>query len=347
MISDGMTTYTAGAACMILAALAAGCGAPTDTGPFTATAEEAAARITEDVLRQHVEVLSDDSFEGRGPATAGDQRTREYLIEQLGSLGYEPAGANGSWEQPFEIIGIDATVPDNWTFQFGDQELVLRRWDEFIAASGVQTETAAIENAELVFVGYGMDAPEYDWNDFEGADLSGKVLLIVNNDPDWDPELFAGDTRLYYGRWDYKYATAARQGAVGAIIIHTTPSAGYPWQVVQTSWTGEQFELPARDEPRLQIAAWVTEESARELVNLAGKNLDELVESARSRDFSPVPLGVTTSLSLSNELSAVTTANVESGDSSTGVMNRKPRITDTAQTIIRLTASEDMLSVSP
>jgi Zn-dependent M28 family amino/carboxypeptidase len=221
-----------------------------------------------------------------------------------------PAGDDGGWEQSFDIVGIDARVPDQWSFKFGDEELSLQRWDQFIAASGVQNTTAEIDGAEIVFVGYGIEAPEYDWNDFKGQDLNGKVLLIVNNDPDWDPELFAGDTRLYYGRWDYKYSTAASQGAVGAIIIHTAPSAGYPWQVVQTSWTGEQFELPAGDEPRLQVVSWVTEDAAQALVSLAGKNLAALVESARERTFQPVPLGITTSLTLSNALSEVSTANV-------------------------------------
>jgi Zn-dependent M28 family amino/carboxypeptidase len=162
----------------------------------------------------------------------------------------------------------------------------------------------------VVFVGYGIQAPEYDWDDFKGQDLEGKVLLMMNNDPDWDPNLFAGETRLWYGRWDYKYQSAARQGAVGAIIIHTAPSAGYPFQVVQTSWTGEQFELPAGDEPRLQAAAWVTEDSARALVALGGHDLDALREAADNRDFQPVPLGVTTSIGMDVNINRVSTANV-------------------------------------
>ena len=117
-----------------------------------------------------------------------------------------------------------------------------------------------MDDAELVFVGYGIQAPEYQWDDFKGVNLAGKILVMMNNDPDWDPNLFAGKRRLYYGRWDYKYESAARQGAAGAIIIHTTPSAGYPWQVVQSSWGGEQFELPAGNEPRLRVKAWATED---------------------------------------------------------------------------------------
>ncbi|MGB5399327.1 MAG: M28 family peptidase, partial [Thermoanaerobaculia bacterium] len=186
----------------------------------------------------------------------------------------------------------------------------LASWDDFIAGSGVQSEKALIDDAELVFVGYGIEAPEYDWDDIKGADLEGKVLLMMNNDPDWDPELFEGDRRLYYGRWTYKYEVAARHGAAGAIIIHTTPSAGYPWQVVQASWTGAQFELPAGDEPRSQVSAWITEEAARSLVAVSGHELDALRESARSRDFQPVPLGITTSLLLTNSIDSVETGNV-------------------------------------
>jgi Zn-dependent M28 family amino/carboxypeptidase len=132
----------------------------------------------------------------------------------------------------------------------------------------------------------------------------------MNNDPDWDPELFAGETRLWYGRWGYKYMGAARQGAVGAIIIHTTPSAGYPFQVVQTSWTGEQFELPAGDEARSQALAWVTESAARQLLSLAGLDLDTLREAADNRDFEPVPLGITTSIEFDVAISRVQSANV-------------------------------------
>jgi len=134
--------------------------------------------------------------------------------------------------------------------------------------------------------------------------------MIMNNDPDWDPDLFAGETRLWYGRWDYKYLSAARQGAVGAIIIHTQPSAGYPYQVVQTSWTGEQFELAAADEPRLQVEAWVTEDVARSLVDMGGLDLDALREAADNRDFEPVPLGITTSIGMDVNINRVESANI-------------------------------------
>ncbi|MBA7650873.1 hypothetical protein ES703_58686 [subsurface metagenome] len=142
-------------------------------------------------------------------------------------------------------------------------KLDFRFYDEFIAFPGAQKEQIKIEGAELVFVGYGIKAPEYNWDDFKNVDVNGKVLLIMNNDPDTgDPNFFGGKARLYYGRWSYKYEQAARMGAAGAIIIHTTESAGYPWQVVQTSWSGSQFELIQEEHSSLEYKAWITEDIA-------------------------------------------------------------------------------------
>lgn len=271
---------------------------------------QAAKVIESDYMREIIKEISQDSYEGRGPGTRGDVKARDYLAGRLAELGLVPGGADGSWEQPFDLVGVNATQPDEWVFSGADKSMTLKQWDQFIVGSGVQQEKVEFSDAELVFVGYGIQAPEYDWDDYKGADLKGKVLVMMNNDPSWDPELFGGETRLWYGRWDYKYLSAARQGAVGAIIIHTAPSAGYPFQVVQTSWTGEQFELPAGDEPRTQIAAWVTEDSARDLVAMAGLDLDALREQADNRDFQPVPLGITTSISMDVELNRVKSANI-------------------------------------
>jgi hypothetical protein len=273
-------------------------------------AEIAAGEITADLMRGHIRELSDDKYEGRGPGSRGDVAARQYLAAELEKLGLEPGAADGSWEQPFDLIGVTTDQPAEWSFATDDSSLTLKQWDDFIVSSGKQAERAEFSDAELVFVGYAIQAPEYDWDDFKDADLEGKVLVIMNNDPDWDPDLFAGETRLWYGRWDYKYFSAARQGAAGAIIIHTQPSAGYPFQVVQTSWTGEQFELPAGDEPRLDVAAWVTEDAARQLFTMSGHDLDALRESADNRDFQPVPLGITTSIAMDVSLNKVTSANV-------------------------------------
>jgi Zn-dependent M28 family amino/carboxypeptidase len=273
-------------------------------------AELAAQQITDEYMREIIVEISDDRYEGRGPGTRGDEMARRYLAGRMEELGLEPGAADGSWQQPFDLVGVNAQQPDSWTFEGHGKSMTLKQWDQFIVSSGVQEKQAVIEDAELVFAGYAIEAPEYRWDDFKGMDLTGKVLLIMNNDPDWDPDLFAGETRLWYGRWDYKYLSAARQGAVGAIIIHTSPSAGYPFQVVQTSWTGAQFELPAGDEPRAQVNGWVTEDTARDLVAMAGYDLDELREDAYNRDFTPVPLGITTSLTMDVEITRVQSANL-------------------------------------
>jgi len=283
---------------------------PEPKSAVTEAAKTAATQITADYLRNQIATFSSDEFEGRGPATPGDTKARQYLIEQLKQIGFEPGGPNGAWEQPFDVVGVTTAMPKQWTFKHGNKSASFKYWDEYIGSSGVQAERGSIKDAEVVFVGYGIQAPEYGWDDFKGQDLKGKVLLMLNNDPDWDPNLFAGTTRLYYGRWVYKYESAARQGAAGAIIVHTTPSAGYPFQVVQTSWSGEQVELPAEGEPRLQVRSWLTEDAAKKLVALAGNDLDKLVAAAKSKDFTPVPLGIKTSIDFTTKIKRSQTANV-------------------------------------
>jgi len=300
---------------VLLAGLACG---RTRSAPATAAldlpkgAERAADTIRPSGLELVLRTLSDDVMEGRGPGSPGDARARAYLAAVLREGGLEPGAEGGSWEQSFDIVGIAGQVPGTWTFVAPDRRASapLRFKDDFVAVAGAQRQRVTLDGAELVFVGYGIQAPEYQWDDYKGTDLRGKVLVMLNNDPDWDSALFAGDTRLYYGRWTYKYESAAAQGAAGAIIVHTDDSAGYPWQVVQTSWTGEQFELPTAGEPRVEVRGWVTEAAARRVVALAGLDLGELVQAARSRDFRPVPLGVTTSLTLESRLRSTTTANV-------------------------------------
>jgi Zn-dependent M28 family amino/carboxypeptidase len=276
----------------------------------TNDAVHAANQISGEFIRKIVKEISDDRYEGRGPSSRGDVAARKYLAKELEALGLEPGGADGSWEQEFVLVSVDTKQPDHWAFQRGDETLTFKQWDDFIVNSDVQQERAEFGESEVVFVGYGMQAPEFDWDDYKGHDLNGKVLLMLNNDPEWDPDLFGGETRLWYGRWDYKYAKAAEMGAVGAIIIHTTPSAGYPFQVLQTSGTGPQFQLPFGDEPHGQITAWMVEDAARKLVSMAGFDLDELRESADNRDFEPVPLGVTTSIGMDVGIVKTKSANV-------------------------------------
>lgn len=266
--------------------------------------------ITEAELEAHVRFLAHDLLEGRAPGSRGSQIARLYLASMLASWGYQGAGDGGSFEQKVPMVGIETHAPQLWEFHGPQGALQLASGEEFIATSGVQESQAKLEDAELVFVGYGIQAPEFRWDDFKGAEVRGKVLVFLNNDPDWDPALFAGPTRLYYGRWSYKYEKAAELGAAGALIIHTTPSAGYPWAVVVNSWSGTQFELPAAGEPRVQVKGWITERAAEKLFALGGLSLAQAVEAAKSRSFRPMPLGVRTSLSLRNTLSQVEGANV-------------------------------------
>ena len=198
------------------------------SGAMGLAAIEAAQTIDAQRLRQTVAVLAGDEFEGRGPASVGDLKTQRYLSTALDRLGYSPGGVDGGWLQTFDIVSVTATPPATWNFESAGNALALSLWDDFIVASGVQAPNAVIDEAEVVFVGYGIRAPEYDWDDYEGLDVSGKVLPMLNNDPDWDRELFEGNRRLYYGRWTYKYEIAAQMGAAAAIIIHTTASAGEP-----------------------------------------------------------------------------------------------------------------------
>lgn len=270
----------------------------------------AAAVIDEATLRGHIRFLADDLLEGRGPGSRGDAVSQLYLSTQFQSLGLEPAAADGSWFQPVPLVGVRTISPPMVTFRRDDQTVTFRSVTDFMATIGGPVESARFDDAEVVFVGYGIQAPEYGWDDFKDVDVRGKVLLIMNNDPADDPELFDGSRRLYYGRWDYKYEMAARMGAAGAIIIHTTPSAGYPWQVIQTSWSGEEFELRDVGGPRMQLKAWATEDASRKLASLAGQDLDQLRASAESVDFRPVPLGVTLSIELTADVRTQDTANV-------------------------------------
>jgi Zn-dependent M28 family amino/carboxypeptidase len=295
---------------LLVGAIAAVSAVAAESTPVPESVREAANKyITRATLEAPIRFLSSDLLEGRGPGTRGDELARLYLQTQLESLGYRPAFAEREWQQPVPIVGIKSVFPKIWSFHGRAGRVDVKLRDDYSATSGLQTASVTITDAELVFVGYGIQAPEFRWDDFKGANLTGKILVMMNNNPDWDPNLFAGKRRLYYGRWPYKYESAARQGAAGAIIIHTTPSAGYPWQVVQDS-SREYFELPAGSEPRLRVKSWMTEEAVRRVIQASGYDLDKLIASARSRNFKPVPLGIHSSISFTNTLSSVTTANV-------------------------------------
>jgi Zn-dependent M28 family amino/carboxypeptidase len=293
-----------------LTALTAATLAAVKPAAVTPDEKAAAATIRAEALRADVGFLADDLLEGRGPASRGDELGRAYIRARMEAMGLLPAAPGGVWEQKVDLVGVTASCPSVVKVSRGAESVDLRHSDDYIAFSNKPDAEVRVEAAEIVFVGYGITAPEFEWDDYKDADLKGKVLLVMNNDPEDDPQMFAGRTRLYYGRWDYKYDRAARQGAAGAIMIHTTPSAGYKWQVVQSSWRGEQFSLPAEGRPSLPVKAWATEEASRRIARLAGQDLDALRAAAQKRDFRPVPLGVTISLTLENEVQRRATANV-------------------------------------
>jgi Zn-dependent M28 family amino/carboxypeptidase len=272
--------------------------------------KKAAEAIQASGLRADIRFLAHDLLEGRGPGSRGDQLAQAYVAARLEGMGLEPGAPDGSWFQPFDLVKIVTHAPATLQARKGGEALDYKLLDDYAAESGTAAPQSGVQDAEIVFVGYGIVAPEYQWDDFKGVDLKGKVILVMNNDPEDDPKLFEGKTRLYYGRWDYKYATAARMGAAGAIIIHTTPSAGYGWNVIQTSFAGTRFTLPPTGEPELQFAGWLTEDASKKLARLGGQDLDALRAAAQKRDFRPVPLGVTVSLALRNEVEQTRSANV-------------------------------------
>jgi Zn-dependent M28 family amino/carboxypeptidase len=284
---------------------------PAEKTQLPAGFDEAEATIRAASLLADVSIVAADEFEGRGPGSEGDEKARAYLARRLAEIGFEPFFENGSYEQPLEIVGLTVQDPGPLQFTSADGSSAgFDYGDEYMVMAGVQQPEISVDEADVVFVGYGIQAPEEEWDDFKGQDLSGKILLMLNDDPDWDPGLFGGDRKLSYGRWDYKYASAARQGAAGAIIIHTTESAGYPWGVVRASNIGEQFELRAGGEPRTKFNGWLSWDGSRALAALGGHDLEALIAAARSRDFKPVSLGVTTSLELSVAMTTKSTANV-------------------------------------
>ncbi len=275
-------------------------------------AQEVEHLITVPGFAGPLRILSHDLFEGRGVASRGDHLSRLYIATQFEMFGLEPGGdSDNRWEQRVPLVGITSEVTRPLSVKGAKGEASFSAPVDYTATAGGPGENQAFEHAEIVFVGYGIHAPEQNWDDFKGADLQDKVLLFMNNDPSSDPALFAGRTRLYYGRWSYKFEEAARRGAAGAIVIHTTPSAGYPFQVIQATHGRENFWLPfAKEEPHLKIRSWCSEEAARKMAALGGHDLDSLRARAETRDFRPVPLGVTADLAIHNSTRQLESANV-------------------------------------
>lgn len=286
---------------------------PTSVAPRLPRDEAAAAsHLTAATISGPLRFLSDDLLEGRLPGTRGDDLAIKYVAAEMESYGLEPGAADKTYFQKVPLVGIDAQVPSTVAVTAtGGASLDLAVPNDLVVMSGTQDARATLDAPDTVFVGYGIVAPEYQWDDYKDVDVRGKVVVVMNDDPSSDPNLFAGKRRLWYGRWDYKYLQAAKKGAAGVVIIHTTPSAAYPWQVVVSSNTGERFELPAvAGEPRLVAKMWATEDASRKLAALGGKELDALRRSAETRDFRPVSLGVKMAIAMTNKTRVVESANV-------------------------------------
>src|ERR1700733_1473169 len=250
-------------------------------------------RIDAERIRAHVRYLSDDLLEGRGTGTRGGDTAAKYIAAQFALDGLQPAGDDGGYLQKIDFTGVHTEPETTLSLQpEHGAALELKLGDDFVTNNQTQTDTVDID-APLVFVGYGIEAPEYRWNDFRGVDVSGKVLLvIVNEPPSKDPKFFNGEALTYYGRWTYKFEEAARKGAVGALIIHRTDLASYGWGVVRSSWSNEQVYLSNDKDPKLKAASWIQIEVARALFSASGLNLDEMIASAGTRGFKPRTLPV-------------------------------------------------------
>src|SRR5260370_11543482 len=244
-------------------------------------------------IRANVKFLASDFLEGRGTGQRGGDLAAAYLATQFALYGLKPAGDNGSFLQKVPMMGI-ATQPET-TLQIvpsGAAPMKLRLGDDFVATNETLQPASDID-ADIVFVGYGIEAPEYKWNDFKDVDVRGKILLmLVNEPPSTDPNFFKGPALTYYGRWTYKYEEGARKGAVGVLLVHKTEMASYGWSVVHNSWGGERSYLRDQGGPRLKEAGVLQLQGARKILAASGKNLDELMEQAKSRDFHPVPLSL-------------------------------------------------------
>lgn len=271
-------------------------------------------------LLEHIKVLASDEFEGRGPGTPGEVKTVDYLTRQFQSTGLKPGNPDGSYTQAVPLVGYLAKSVSG-TIEVGGKSIDLKFPDDWVAVSRRQRPEARVDDSELVFVGYGVVAPEYGWDDYKGVDVTGKTLVMLVNDPPvpdpadpskLDPNVFKGRAMTYYGRWTYKFEIASEKGAAAALLVHETGPAGYPYEVVSGSWSRENFDVAGDDggASRVAIEAWINGAAARSLLAADGDDFDALKQAARRRDFRPIALDAQAKLKVSNELRRVDSANV-------------------------------------
>jgi Zn-dependent M28 family amino/carboxypeptidase len=297
-----------------------------DTPPATPPAAPAAPqsnelpKIDQNAILERIKVLSSDEYEGRAPGTKGEDLTVRYLVEESKKLGLQPGNPDGTYVQKVPLVGITGAEAKPMTITKGAQKRTFKWRDEVIAFTRRVTDKTAIAESEIVFVGYGVEAPEFNWNDFKGVDVKGKTLIVLVNDPavpdpsdpsKLDSRTFAGNAMTYYGRWTYKYEKAAEKGAAAIFIVHEEKPAGYPYPVVH-GFLGERFSLVADDKNmgRSSIEGWLSLDAAKALLKMAGQDFDALKKQAITREFKPVPLGLKASMGLTNTMRTIDSQNV-------------------------------------
>jgi Zn-dependent M28 family amino/carboxypeptidase len=283
--------------------------------------KQAAQSLRADDILSHIKVLASDAFEGRGPGTPGEDRSVAYLIEQFKALGLKPGNPDGTYIQEVPLVGFQATSTSG-AIHVGPTTIDLKSADAWVAVSRrFAAKDVSVANSDVVFVGYGVVAPEYGWDDYKDVDVRGKTIVMLINDPaipdparpgELDPNLFKGRAMTYYGRWTYKYEIAALKGAAAALIIHETGPAGYPYEVVVGSWGRENFDIPSPDgnASRPAIEAWISLDTAKTLFKAAGKDFDALKRSAASRSFRPVDLGAKAEFKVAHTTREIKSKNV-------------------------------------
>jgi Zn-dependent M28 family amino/carboxypeptidase len=277
-----------------------------------AAAQEAATSIDPEKIRAHVRFLASDLLEGRGPGTRGGQLAAEYMATQFALAGLKPAGDNGTFFQSVPFMAVH-TVADKTSFTFvpaNGAPIPLKYDQDYVVKDQTGSPTVDLD-APIVFAGYGIDAPEYKWNDFQGVDVKGKILLVIVNEPPSDDDnFFKGKTMTYYGRWTYKYEEGARLGAAGVLVIHRTDLASYGWEVVRNSQSTEVSYLRNESASGLKAASWIQLDVARKLFAAAGMNADEMIEAAGKRGFKPVELPVRLKAQIVSKVRQYESANV-------------------------------------
>ncbi len=275
-------------------------------------------------IRAHVKFLASDLLEGRGTGQRGGDIAAEYIAAQFALYGLKAAGEKGTYFQDVPMVGVKTLGETSFNFVATNLEVMsLKNLEDFVTSNESQTEAAYID-APIVFVGYGINAPEYNWDDYKGIDLKGKVaLLFVNEPPSDDPKFFKGKALTYYGRWTYKFEETARRGAIATLIIHRTDLASYGWEVVRNSWGKERSYLKRDATPKLQAASWIQAEVAKKLVAMAGLDVDKLFEQAQSKDFKPMELPVRLQAHVASQLRPFVSRNVLAVLPAPGLMSQE------------------------